>query len=572
MKLATVRIENYRSIRELEFEFPESGLLVLVGANNAGKSNIIRAVDALCGEAWYGREKVEPFDHYMRDPERRISINLDFDNGWRAGWSSNAQWPEYKDSHGDKLYQRKLKDDFPCTYLGADRTLDRHVAFHEWTLLSKIKRHFHKKARSIETELQDKYEQIIKLFDEVEGFRDFAAGFEEKFASLQADTPAKLSLGFKPYTPSNYFKTLQILTQDPQQADEAISLDELGEGSRNTVLLALLWSYAVDFKGAGSGVLALEEPELFLHPHARRHLFKALREITATGHQVIISTHSSSFVDTELFDSIGRVIKVPDEEYKDRRHTQLRLVSKAELVKHCVETGVPANKVTEGNIAPFYRVTASSTLNEAFFARYLVLVEGETEELALPIFLGNMGLDCNLLGVSVLGLGGKNQIPRYWRLFGRFALGMVVLFDNDESGEKNSNKNVATCMGIDEESIVSDVDIFKTMNAARSPASLLVVLENDYESALKKDYSRWVENTAHDPEAINTFEREARELIQPQGSQGKGLIARHVARRLTETIPDYIPAFVDPIAEKLAMFLKVSLTRRRADDDGSIPF
>lgn len=563
MKLKTVEIENYRSIKELSFEFPASGLLVLVGANNAGKSNIIRAIDALCGDAWYGREKVEPYDHYLRDPERPIKIQLGFDDGTTGAWRSGDKWPEFRSPTGKKLFD--FKNDFPCTYLGADRTLDRHVAFHEWTLLSKIKRHFHKKASDIEEELRAKYEEIVALFDQVEGFRAFADGFEACFSELQADTPAKLSIGFKPYTPSNYFKTLQILTGDPQQGDEPLSLDELGEGSRNTVLLALLWSYATNFKSAGQGILALEEPELFLHPHARRHLFKALRDIAALGHQVVISTHSSSFVDTELFDSIGRVVKVPDEEVKGRRHTQLRLVSKAELVKHCVDTGVPTNKVSEENIAPFYRVTANPTLNEAFFARYLVLVEGETEELALPIFLQHVGLDCNLQGVSVLGVGGKNQIPRYWRLFGKFSLGMVVVFDNDEAGAPGSNRNVATCMGIEENALTSDIDVFKTMKAARSIASLLVILEHDYEKALKKDYGAWARAASQKVNAIETYEQEARELIRPERNQGKGLIARHVARRLTEEVPEYTPAFVQPIAKKLSEFLGVPLKRHRSD-------
>ena len=59
MKLSKVKIQNYRSIKEIEFEFPESGILVLVGENNAGKSNIIRAIDLICGEAWIGKEKLE---------------------------------------------------------------------------------------------------------------------------------------------------------------------------------------------------------------------------------------------------------------------------------------------------------------------------------------------------------------------------------------------------------------------------------------------------------------------------------------------------------------------------------
>lgn len=40
MKLTRVKIDNFRSIKSMDFAFPESGFLVLVGANNAGKSII----------------------------------------------------------------------------------------------------------------------------------------------------------------------------------------------------------------------------------------------------------------------------------------------------------------------------------------------------------------------------------------------------------------------------------------------------------------------------------------------------------------------------------------------------
>ncbi len=81
MKLKSVRIRNYKSIKELEFSFPESGILVLVGENNAGKSNIIRAIETICGESWYGKDKMEDHDYYLRKKENKLEIDLDFSNG-----------------------------------------------------------------------------------------------------------------------------------------------------------------------------------------------------------------------------------------------------------------------------------------------------------------------------------------------------------------------------------------------------------------------------------------------------------------------------------------------------------
>src|SRR5205085_520185 len=116
--------------------------------------------------------------------------------------------PEYRDANGRRAWE--LKEKFPCVYLGADRSLDKHTAFFEWTLLSKIKRHFHRDAQAMAEELKSRYEAVVEAFEQVKHFRDFREGFADCFARLQADTPAKMSLGFKPYTPTNFFKTLEI--------------------------------------------------------------------------------------------------------------------------------------------------------------------------------------------------------------------------------------------------------------------------------------------------------------------------------------------------------------------------
>jgi putative ATP-dependent endonuclease of OLD family len=177
MKLKTIEIKNFRSIKHISFDFPESNLLVLVGPNNAGKSNIISAIDAICGEGWYGSDKMEDHDFYLRDRKARLRIKLSFDNGRTASLSSQSKWPEYKYANGKLIYAKEgsIKDDYPCTYLGADRTLDKHLSFYDWTLIGKIRKHFHRKALPLQDELQEKFEGLVKIFDRVEGFKKFKA-------------------------------------------------------------------------------------------------------------------------------------------------------------------------------------------------------------------------------------------------------------------------------------------------------------------------------------------------------------------------------------------------------------
>lgn len=572
MKLQTVEIKNFRSIKHMSFDFPENNLLILVGPNNAGKSNIISAIDAICGESWYGKEKMEDHDFYLRNRDARWRIELSFDNGNNACLSNESKWPEYKNRHNVKIYT-SIKEAFPCTYLGADRTLDKHLAFYDWTLIGKIRKQFHQRALPLQDELQAKFEELVEIFDKVEGFGKFKADFARFFEEMQSDTPARLDINFKPFTPSNYFKSMQILAADPNQGAEQLDLEELGEGSRNTVLLALLRSYAVNFRQGDDqapGILALEEPEIFLHPQARRHLYSVLREIADSGVQVVISTHSASFVDTEHFDSIGQVYKQPDIDNAGRTHTGLRTVSKADLVEHCVKTGVPPGKITEENVTEFYRTTSNYRLNEAFFAKFIVLVEGETEELTIPEYLRARGLDCDLQGVSMIAVNGKNQIPKYWRLFGQFNPNILCVFDNDESSSSKmlSNVNIGKCFGLPLQKF-KNISLYRELVGAGSPASPLIVLEEDFEKAIRKEFRAKFPQSAN---SIDDYEAEAKRLIRPVGDQAKGQIARFIARRLRENYPSFTPSFILAI-ERIVRTGLGGLSAIEEDlEDDDIPF
>jgi putative ATP-dependent endonuclease of OLD family len=551
MKLREVSITNFRSIKQLAFRFPDDNLLVLVGPNNAGKSNIIRAIDAICGEGWFGRDKMEDHDFYQRDRRTPFKITLTFDNGSSAELSSAERWTSYRDRNGRPIYQSQgnIKDDFPCTYLGADRTFDKHLAFYDWTLIGKIRKRFHQRALPLQGELQDKFEELTSIFDRVVGFQKFKSDFSNFFSEMQADTSAHLDITFKPFTPSNYFKAMQILASDPGQSETPLDLEELGEGSRNTVLIALLRSYAMNFRNTPegvSGILALEEPEIFLHPQARRHLYKVLRSIAAAGVQVVISTHSASFIDTEHFDSIGQVSKVPDEERPGCSHTHLQLVTREQLRDHCVRTGVPSTKVTTANITEFYRTTSNYRLNEAFFAKYVILVEGDTEEQALPEYLRAAGIDCDLQGISMIAVDGKNQIPKYWRLFGLFTSNILCMFDDDSETEAKagSNANLCRCFGIMFSAAVGTAT-FQSFDATTGPKTPVIALRQDFEAAIKMDFlNRYPEGAG----VIAGYEAAAKELIKPVRDQNKGQVARYVARRLSAEYPDFVPGFVEQIA------------------------
>lgn len=58
MYLSRLRIKNYRSIEELNINF-EKGKNVIIGRNNSGKSNILRAIDIVLGESFPAYHKTQ---------------------------------------------------------------------------------------------------------------------------------------------------------------------------------------------------------------------------------------------------------------------------------------------------------------------------------------------------------------------------------------------------------------------------------------------------------------------------------------------------------------------------------
>ncbi len=552
MKIFQIHIENFRSIKNLDLEFPESGILTLVGPNNAGKSNILRAINNILGDQWFKGENAELNDFYMKDRGNTIKIEILFNNGKKVIFHSNEAWPEYYDGAGNKIYSSKgnVKEDFPCTYLPANRSIEKNLQFNKWELMGKIAKSFNEKASCKKTEIENQFNKIIEIFDSLNEFKEFKKDFIKFFEELQSDSPYKLKVDFKAFTPLNYFKSINILANDTSINDNYdIAIEELGDGNKNLVLFALIRSYAKNFKKEAQGILAIEEPEIYLHPQARRHLYSVFKEIVKDSNiQVIITTHSASFINTEEFYQIGLVSKCNSE------GTKVAVVKKEDLVDFCKNTGVPKDKTTSENISEFYSTTSNYRLNEAFFAKSLILVEGETEEMAMPIYLENAGVKCDYSGISIIGVGGKNQIPKYWRLFKKFHLPLLVVFDNDNSPDKKqSNKNLTDCFNCDESDIINGCDIYKLREANKQNVfeQHLIILEKDFETAIKKDLEKYCSGNTLECK-YDEFKNEAVKLIKPLPNTQKGQVARYIAKKICEFYPEYAPAFIKTIAHFLS--------------------
>lgn len=205
--------------------------------------------------------------------------------------------------------------------------------------------------------------------------------------------------------------------------------EQKGHGLQRAVLFALIraWAKALRPKveeaeetkaraASETIIFAVEEPELFLHPHAQRRLAKALEEIADTvGHQVFLCSHSTYFVDLDHYRRVAIAYKPTSAEGTKVRQCMVDLFE---------------GEGTEDRKKRFHMAKwVNPDRGEIFFAKRVVFVEGETETTMIP-FLGEK------LGIfdpeaSIVDCGSKHNLPLYASIATAFEIPFVVVHDED---------------------------------------------------------------------------------------------------------------------------------------------
>ncbi len=171
-------------------------------------------------------------------------------------------------------------------------------------------------------------------------------------------------------------------------------------------------------KASKSTYFILEEPELFLHPQAQRSLFDSLQELS-TENQVLLCTHSSSFMNLDNYKSICRVIKSNSEKGTEICQCTVDLLRKM-------------NDKDEFNLAYWINPDRS----ELFFAQKVILVEGPTDKTAIPFLAKKISVF--KYDYTIIDCGSKNSIPSYINLLNYFSIPYIAVYDKDHQDGKSA--------------------------------------------------------------------------------------------------------------------------------------
>lgn len=157
-------------------------------------------------------------------------------------------------------------------------------------------------------------------------------------------------------------------------------------------------------------LIALEEPENNLSPFYLSRIVAQLEDITAkTRAQALVSSHSSSIL-----------ARVKPEQV---RHFRLEPTSRSSIVS---EINLPASTEDAGK----YLREAVHAYPELYFAKFVILGEGASEEIVIPRIAKTMGLPIDRSFVAIVPLGGRH-INHLWKLLNNLSIPHATLLDLD---------------------------------------------------------------------------------------------------------------------------------------------
>lgn len=534
MRISRVIIRNWRSVKDADFE--PADMTILIGANNAGKTNILSAINFLMGDRWPAPANLLDSDYYLGDRSREIFIQLDFEDAPYSRLDFDTSRERYVfqayDARGLPVragFNNEQRGRLAFAYVDAGRNFDRQFGLSRWTLFGQVVRFLHDDLLRSES---DRLPQLRTLLDQAHGllrtdlYTRFESALREAFAAQLRTSRYDVQFQFRTIDETNLYRSLFPTLIERGAAK---SPGEAGSGVRNLLVLALFHAFASAFKGGA--ILGIEEPELFLHPHAQRSLMGQFESLVAEGNQLFISSHSATFLDITRPERIVVVECCEDDD--DEVCTQVRTTTAAALLTERRRLH-PGKPITEASMRAFLRNVRTAEMAEAYFARLVIVAEGPSEREALPLFCAHLGLKLDDEGISIIAAGGKTVIDTLVQVYRGHKILTYVIFDNDTGRPQDRDANRVMCrlLGIAETDAPS----------AQITASHAVI-SGDWETHMRADLEK-VEVGLYDK-----LVAVARQELGLQTGKNKPLVARHVAERLVAR--DIVPAFVVEIVRCL---------------------
>ena len=485
MKLTKVIINNFRSFGESQI-IELNNQTVLIGNNSSGKTTVLQALSKLFSDKQNDRiikksdfhlpkgsrpgentrnlfiETIFEFDeldgtpysqaipsffeHFTvskdgAKPFLRIRLESSWEDDGTVEGSVDTQF-YYISSDEDTIRDedkhrapRKDLDKIRVLYVPASRTPEKELGNASGSMLSRLVNSINWTEDEI-NEITDKIDELNNTF------------LSENGALTQINNEIQKS--WELYHEDNRFSQAELIINSSEMAaalrqialkfsptttEEAFTVSDLGDGLRSIFYFSLVDSILdIELEITKDReenpdnprfklippvltILAIEEPENHIAPHHIGKLIKRFKQLGNNDNsQVILTSHSPAIV-KRIDPEDLRYLRI---ENNDR--VLQTIVSDIQLPPAIDES----YKYIKGAIQAY---------PELYFAKLVVLGEGDSEELLLPKFFDLLGKEVDSSQISIVPLGGRH-VNYFWKLLNALRIPHITLldFDNERYG------------------------------------------------------------------------------------------------------------------------------------------
>ncbi len=469
MKLGNFKIKNYRSINECNANFDR--YLVLVGKNNQGKTNVLRALKLA-------------FDMMNNNVRIRRNLRLRTIRGYDYDWSKdfpiNKQGTDEKETiieltfelsdEDDDLFDCKeivvkcsLGEDRPCVevYTNGNLASDKEKCLDY--ILGKISYNYIPAIRNeelVENILKDEIRTCLANLVDDEKYIEL----KNELITFQKDALAKIS--------KNITEMLRDFVPDLDSFDIALSneyernilsnnsfdayindgirtpIENKGDGIISLIVLGLLKN-----KGKINSIIAIDEPEGHLHPTAIHKLVSLLNDVSKNN-QVIIATHNPLLVRRNNLDQ-NMIVD----------NGEIRFPINIKDIRNILGVLVDDNLINTNKV---------------------IVVEGKTDAISLKHILSlkneRIKKAFETDEISFVYLNGVSKLERQLQQLKGAICSYVVILDNDQDGRKSFDE----CK---KEGLISNKNARFTMCNSKEAEFENNINPNVYKDHLKDKYS-----------------------------------------------------------------------------------
>lgn len=230
---------------------------------------------------------------------------------------------------------------------------------------------------------------------------------------------------------------------------DPFDVQRIGHGSQRAFIMALLQQIAAAPAAAAQGgqrgpppapafVLVIEEPEIYQHPSRQRRMARAFSQMSGKGAaapvQILYTTHSPHFVGIDRIENI-RLVQKRKAGDRGMYETTISSTSLSE-----VKTTLGVDALADEPAIERLRTAMTPWLNEGFFAKLVVLVEGDNDYAAIVGAARSLGIEFEDMNVAVIPCGGKYNMDKPLAVFRSIRIPTYMVWDADRVGKEGRDK------------------------------------------------------------------------------------------------------------------------------------